>query len=225
VSTIAIIGAGPGLGLSIARVFGRKGFSVALISRTQSRLDELARTLGDEGITARGFTGDVMDRQSLAAALATAKQSFGSIDVLEFSPAPHTSVPGVEMVGALDVTVDTMAPQIEFYLYSAIAAVREVLPEMIERGEGTLLFTTGGGSVSPIPMMGNINAAAAALRNWALNLNGALAGSGVHAAHVAINLLIDSGPEQASAGAIAPVYWSAYRERSTAEYVYALDAD
>ncbi|KQX75067.1 SDR family oxidoreductase [Aeromicrobium sp. Root472D3] len=224
-STIAIVGAGPGLGLAIARVFGEQGFSVALISRTQSRLDELAETLGDEGIEARGFASDVMDRDSLAAALASAKESFGSIDVLEFSPAPHSPVPGLEMVGALDLTVDSMAPQLEFYLYSAIAAVREVLPEMLERRSGTLLFTTGGGSISPIPMMGNINAASAALRNWAVNLNGALAGSGVHAAYVAINLLIDSGPEEASAAAIAPLYWTAYEARDTAEYLYALDSD
>lgn len=224
-STIAIVGAGPGLGLAIARVFGVEGFSVALISRTQSRLDELARTLGDEGIEARGFAGDVMDRESLAAALAAAKETFGSIDVLEFSPAPHAPVPGLEMVGAMDLTVDSMAPQLEFYLYSAIAAVREVLPEMLERGSGTLLFTTGGGSISPNPAMGNINAASAALRNWAVNLNGALPDTGVHAAYVAINLLIDSGPEKASAAAIAPLYWTAHQARDTAEYIYALDAD
>ena len=35
---IAIVGVGPGLGLSIARRFGREGYAVALISRTQSRL-------------------------------------------------------------------------------------------------------------------------------------------------------------------------------------------
>jgi short-subunit dehydrogenase len=40
--TIAIVGAGPGLGLSIAKVFGRNAFQVALISRTQSTLDGLA---------------------------------------------------------------------------------------------------------------------------------------------------------------------------------------
>ena len=74
-------------------------------------------------------------------------------------------------------------------------------------------------------MMGNINAASAALRNWALNLNGALADSGVHASYVAINLLIDSGPERASAAAIAPLYWTAHEARDTAEYLYALDAD
>ena len=39
---IAIIGAGPGLGLEIARAFGRKGFDVALVARDQSKLDVLA---------------------------------------------------------------------------------------------------------------------------------------------------------------------------------------
>lgn len=38
---IAIIGAGPGLGRSIARRFGREGFTVALISRTAPKLDRL----------------------------------------------------------------------------------------------------------------------------------------------------------------------------------------
>jgi NAD(P)-dependent dehydrogenase (short-subunit alcohol dehydrogenase family) len=37
-SVIAIVGAGPGLGLSIARRFGHEGFSVALISRTPANL-------------------------------------------------------------------------------------------------------------------------------------------------------------------------------------------
>jgi hypothetical protein len=67
---------------------------------------------------------------------------------------------------------------------------------MREAGAGTLLFTTGGGSVDPIPMLGNVNAAAAALHNWVINLNKELAGSGVYAGHVAIGVWIgDGGPE------------------------------
>jgi NAD(P)-dependent dehydrogenase (short-subunit alcohol dehydrogenase family) len=42
---IAIVGAGPGLGLAIARRFGREGFKVALISRAKPRLDALAAEL------------------------------------------------------------------------------------------------------------------------------------------------------------------------------------
>src|SRR5665648_504941 len=45
--TIAIIGAGPGLGAAVARRFGAEGFSIGLISRDQAKLDELAAQLQD----------------------------------------------------------------------------------------------------------------------------------------------------------------------------------
>ncbi|WP_024794811.1 SDR family NAD(P)-dependent oxidoreductase [Tomitella biformata] len=44
-TTVAVIGAGAGLGLATARRFGREGFSVALISRTRENVDRLAADL------------------------------------------------------------------------------------------------------------------------------------------------------------------------------------
>lgn len=76
-STIAIIGAGPGLGLATAHRFGREGFSVALISRTQENLDRLAAELATEGITARGYTPNVRDPHALQAALEAAVTDLG----------------------------------------------------------------------------------------------------------------------------------------------------
>ena len=49
---ITIIGAGPGLGLEIARAFGQKGFDVALVARSQANVDSLAGELVAEGIQA-----------------------------------------------------------------------------------------------------------------------------------------------------------------------------
>ncbi|WP_236706134.1 SDR family NAD(P)-dependent oxidoreductase, partial [Frankia sp. ACN1ag] len=86
--TIAIVGAGPGLGLSIARRFGREGFAVALLSRNQATLDDLAGQLTRDGITAAGFAADVLDRPSLVDALTRVEAQLGPIDVLEYSPAP-----------------------------------------------------------------------------------------------------------------------------------------
>ncbi|MBB5826680.1 SDR family NAD(P)-dependent oxidoreductase [Micromonospora carbonacea] len=71
--TIAIVGAGSGLGQSIAKTFGGNGFSVALVSRTQSKLDALAAELGQAGVDAAGFAADVMDRASLVDAFARIK--------------------------------------------------------------------------------------------------------------------------------------------------------
>jgi short-subunit dehydrogenase len=213
---LAIVGAGPGLGLSIARLFGTHGFDVALIARDKTRLDGLVADLAGSGVTAAAFAADVTDRPSLTRALQQAQQRFGQIDVLEYSPAARE----VEMAGPLEATPDNTQGQIEYYLCGAMTAAWQVLPAMREAGAGTLLFTTGGGSITPHPAMGNINAAAAALRNWVLNLHQVLDGSGVYAAHVAISTWIGSGAPEAEPGAIAATYWDLYQKRDRAEANY-----
>ncbi|MFG2456160.1 hypothetical protein ACGFWE_03665 [Streptomyces sp. NPDC048523] len=63
-TSIAIIGAGPQLGLAIARTFGSHGLDVALISRNRDKLDGLVGKLRAEGITAAAFprTSSTMTR-------------------------------------------------------------------------------------------------------------------------------------------------------------------
>lgn len=64
--TIAIVGAGPGLGAAVARKFGREGFAVALIARNRTKLEALEKDLAADGVTARGYVADVRDRDPLA---------------------------------------------------------------------------------------------------------------------------------------------------------------
>ena len=105
--------------------------------------------------------------------------------------------------------------------YGAVTAAAQVLPAMRKAGAGTLLFTTGGGSINPNPaMVGNINAASAALRNWVLNLNQLLDGTGVYAGHVAISAWIGSAPALTEPDAIAATYWDLHRGRYCAEVNY-----
>ena len=157
--TIVIVGAGPGLGLSIGKVFGRHGFTVALVARDQAKLDALAGQLGELGIDAAGFAADIMDRPSLVEAFKQIEQRYGAVDVLEYSPAPHTPVPGITMTGPIEATVENLQPQIEFYLHGAVTATHQVLDAMVDRGAGTLFYTTGASSVNPRPMMGNVGPA------------------------------------------------------------------
>ena len=213
---ITIIGAGPGLGLAIARAFGQKGFDVALVARDRSRVDALAAQLTAEGIQARGFTADVGAPDTIRAALRSIRETLGPIDVLEFSPADRT----LESVDAVDVTMENLQPQIDFYLGGAIAAVGEVLPDMVAAGSGTVLVTTGGGALAPTPVRGNVNIAAAGLRNWTLNLNAALAEKGVYVGFVAITALIGGGRPDAEPAVIAQSYVTLHDERRDAELHY-----
>ncbi|MEU6353579.1 SDR family NAD(P)-dependent oxidoreductase [Streptomyces sp. NPDC047072] len=224
-SSIAIIGAGPQLGLAIARTFGSQGFDVALVSRNRDNLDGLVGKLAAEGITAAAFPADVLDRDALEKALHDAAARFGGIDVLEYSP--------VGTFGATALTTPTETEpadvqlQIEFQLYGAIAATQAVLPAMREAGAGTLLYTTGAGSLDPVPQVGNVNAAAAALRNWAINLHKELDGTDIQAAHIGIDVSIGTpavpGFPTAQPEEISPVYWDLHTtKRDQAELVFSL---
>lgn len=213
-ATIAVVGAGPGLGLSIARTFGRQGFDVALISRNQDRLAGLVETLRAAGIGAEAFAADVADRAALTGALTAAADQFGTIDVLEFSP-----MSGLHMCAPEEVTVENMAPQMEEVLYGAITATQAVLPAMLERGAGSLLYTTGGGAIEPYPFLATVNAAQAALRNWARNLHNTLGSRGVYVGHVAINTAIsDTSPGDgipyAAPDVIAAQHWELHEQRN-----------
>jgi short-subunit dehydrogenase len=59
--SIVIVGAGPNLGLAIARRFGREGLPVGLVSRDQAKLDKLATQLEGEGVKALGRVADIRD--------------------------------------------------------------------------------------------------------------------------------------------------------------------
>jgi NAD(P)-dependent dehydrogenase (short-subunit alcohol dehydrogenase family) len=222
---IALVAAGGRLGLSLGRVFGGHGFDVALIARSKERLSVLTGKLAAEGVSAAGFPADVTDRSALTAALASAAGRFGGIDVLHYSSPGAGTTETLRDTGALDVTVDNLQPQVETTCYGAITATRAVLPVMLAAGTGTLLYTTGGASVTPAPVFASAGMAGAALRKWALTLNGALAARGVYAAHVAIGTWI-AGTPGAPEGAplkepddIARLYWDLHTSREPAEHL------
>ena len=223
--TLAIVGAGPGLGASIARRFGREGYRVALLSRNPGRLAALAGQLRGAGVDARPYPADVLEPQTLHDTLIRAADELDGIDMLEYSPAPSDQAGPLAAVGAVDLTVAAAARQIEYYLYGGITAVQAVLPSMIERGSGAVVVTTGASSGPLVhPPFANIAAASGALRNWTLNLHAALAPKGVYAAHVAIAAWIGQGGPRSQPDTIAESYWQLVHDRSQAELFYVDDS-
>lgn len=219
--TIAIIGAGPGLGLALARKFGQNGHSAALISRNGKKLDALVAELTADGIEAAGFVADAGDPASLTSALEAARERFGSIDVLEFSPHSGNAE---SMIDPLDVTAENLRPAVETMLFGAVSAVQAVLPAMREKGTGTVLLTAGTGSIDPVPLFGTLNTAQAAARNWALNLHKQLADTDVYVAHVAIGVGIgETAPAPGypfkTPAELADLYWDLHVARAVPELV------
>src|SRR5437764_823096 len=135
-SLLTVVGAGPGMGLAIARLFGQNGFSVVLIARDKDKLDSLVDQLGAEGIKAKGFTADVADHTSLISAFNAIKEEFGQVDVLEFSPSNRE----LPMASATELTIESIQAWMDFYVYGAVTVVQQVLPDMLACNSGTLLF-------------------------------------------------------------------------------------
>lgn len=81
--TIAIVGAGPGLGFSLAKRFGREGFRVAQITRNRETLAGLTADLANRGIIAEGFADEVTQGETIRQAFREIERRFGQVDVFE----------------------------------------------------------------------------------------------------------------------------------------------
>ena len=181
-STIAIVGAGPNLGGAVARRFGREGFSVALISRDQAKLDALAAELGEEGITAQGFAADVREPIELEGALARAAETLGAVTVLQYSPLPARTY----LKPVLDLTPELALDALQFSAIGLIVAARAVLPAMREAGAGSILLINGGTSVQSRPDFAGTSVAFPAETAYGEMLHAALKDEGVHVAQMVI---------------------------------------
>ena len=53
-----VVGAGAGLGLSIAQRFGKEAYAIALIARRPEALAKCINTLMQASVTAKGFSAD-----------------------------------------------------------------------------------------------------------------------------------------------------------------------
>lgn len=185
--TAAVIGVGPGLGMSMAHRFGREGYDVALVSRSDTRHASYVSALGDKGVKAEAFVADVSDRARLLSTL----DEIGDVDLLYYGPgtmdldAPRPSA-------IIEATSDEVREAMTG-VYPAVDVVGRVLPGMLERGTGGLLFAGGLSAVQPIPFLGALAVSSAALRNYVVTLNAGLVGTGIYAGTLTIGGLVERG--------------------------------
>ncbi|HEY8719210.1 SDR family NAD(P)-dependent oxidoreductase [Pengzhenrongella sp.] len=184
--TIAIFGAGTGLGTSVARRFGREGFRVALVGRRTAPLDALVTTLAAEGIEAAAFSADLLETDKIPALVGAITERFGRIDVVEYAP-----ISGSTFTPAAELTADVLEDLISLYLLTPVELVRAVLPQMLERGDGGILIGHGGSAVEGVPFMSGFGPVMAAARNYIYSLHGELADKGIYAGTLTVNAMIE----------------------------------
>lgn len=208
-TTLAIIGAGSGLGAATARRFAKEGFSVALIARNRQRVDALAAELVEEGITAQGFTANVRDRASLIAALDEATTALGPIEVLQYSPLPQKEF----LRPVLETTPDDALAAIEFSVLGPIAAVHHVLQGMRVLGRGTVLFVNGGTAVRPRSDFAGTTISFAGQSAYGQALHEQLAPENVHVGQLVIPGGIEQGHAEKDPTVLAEKLWGIHAGR------------
>ena len=202
-TTIAIVGAGTGLGAAVARRFGAEGFSVALISRDQNKLDQLAAELTADGITARGYAASVRDPDALTAALAQAADELGPIEVFEYSPIPQKEF----LRPVLDTTVEDLTAAVEFSIYGPVTALHQVLDGMRALGRGSILFVNGGSGARPNRAVAGTSIAFAGEAAFASMLHDTLATENIHVGQLVIPGAIEPGHPHNDPAVLAGLLW------------------
>jgi short-subunit dehydrogenase len=213
-TTIAIIGAGKGLGAAVARRFGKEGFAVGLVSRHQGRLDALAAELEQDGVQAKGFAADVRDPESIASALEQVTETLGPIEVLQYSPLPQKDF----MRPVLETTPADLKGPVEFSIYGPVAAVHQVLPGMRFLGEDatpSILFVNGGSAVKPGRNVTGTSVAFAGQAAYAELLHEVLGEEGIYVGQLIIGGRIIEGDPEKGPDVLADQLFELHRKRDT----------
>ncbi len=201
----AIAGVGPGMGLALCRRFGREGFHVAMLGRTEARLAEIHEQLREEGIECSMHVADVTDRKAVAAAFQRIGQAHGAPEVLIFNAfLRRTSAPS--LLTELDV-IDSVRVNV----VGALHCVRQVVADMRYKRRGTILFTGGGSAVDPPVQVAALGIGKAGLRNLCFSLARELAYHDVHVATVTIFDHINPGT-RFDPDTIAEEYWKLHAQ-------------
>lgn len=209
-TTVAIVGAGPGLGAATARRFAAEGFAAALVSRSREHVDALAADLVAEGVRARGYVADVRDGAALGSALAAAAEAQGVVEVLQYSPLPHR-----DFLKPLARTsrADLVAAH-EFAVLGPLAAVDAVLPGMRATGRGTVVFVNGGSAVRPRAGVAGTSVAFAGEAALARLLHDDLALEGIHVAQLIVPGEIVAGHPRKDPAVLAQRVWEMHTGRT-----------
>ncbi|MGR4069591.1 SDR family oxidoreductase [Billgrantia sp. C5P2] len=135
---IAIVtGASSGIGHAAARLFASEGASVIVSARRQDKLDALVETIARDGGSAVAVAGDVCDAHLAQRLVATALERFGGLDIA------FNNAGIVGPMGPLqDMKPSDWHDVMHTNLNGAFLGAKYQIPALLQRGGGSLLFTS-----------------------------------------------------------------------------------
>lgn len=205
----AVVGVGPGLGAAVARRFATE-YSVAISARSADYLRTLGAEIKAAGGNAVEVPADVGDRAQVESAFQSIRERLGPIDVLIYNA-------GSGAFGTIaDITPEQYESSWRVNAFGAFVSAKQVVPDMIARGRGTILFTGATAGVKAGARSVAFGPAKFAMRGLAQSLARDLGPRGIHVAWINVDGSIDipgrripglEPEDMLNPDAIAETYW------------------
>ena len=182
---IVVVGAGPGLGASVARRFGREGYDVALLSRDEDQLTQLGTAMQAEGITTGWTAVDATDDAALRGAVTRFAGHAGHLDVLHFNPSAFRHE------DPLTLSPDALLADVRLGVGALLTAVQAARPFM---PAGARITATGSMAADqPWNEAASLGVQKAGLRNLVRSIDTTLKPAGIRAVSVTVNGTLSRG--------------------------------
>jgi NAD(P)-dependent dehydrogenase (short-subunit alcohol dehydrogenase family) len=171
-----IVGAGPGLSASLARLFSREGMRVVVAARNTAKLAALSTQTG-----AQTFACDAVDPDQVARLFGEVEERIGAPEVVVYNASgrlrgPLIELSPAEVAGALAVSA-----------FGGFLVAQQAARRMLPKGSGAILFTGASASVKGYAQSAPFAMGKFALRGLAQSMARELAPQGIHVAHFVID--------------------------------------
>jgi NAD(P)-dependent dehydrogenase (short-subunit alcohol dehydrogenase family) len=175
---IIVVGAGPGVGGSVARRFAREGYDVGLVGLGRP-LEELGTALQGQGVNAGWAEADVTDDMALREAVERLAGYTGRVDLLHYNPSAYRPK------DPLTLTVAELLEDVTLGVGGLLTAVQAARPFMTA---GARVTATGSVAADrPSPQAASLGVQKAGLRNLVHSLDRTLAPDGIRAVSVTVD--------------------------------------
>lgn len=203
--TLLLVGLGPGLSAAVSRAFAKNGHRIAFIVRTPAHVADFEQQFAAEGIEAKGAAADASNPEALAQGLGALVDAWGVPDVLLY----NVSIFRQEVPS--EIKPEEFVFDFRLNVQGALVATQTVLPGMLQRGSGTLLYTGGGAALSHSAPFTSLGVGKAAMRHLVHCIADEVRPKGISVGTFLINGAIKPGtpfgPE-----VIAPHYYAFYEK-------------
>lgn len=181
--TVLITGASKGIGCGIAKVFAKQGANTVIVARHLDAAQAVADELKAAGYEAMGVAADVADKASLQAAVQTAVEAYGGLDILCANAGIFPSASLEEM------TEEDWDTVMNTNLKGTLFSVQTCLPELKKSAAGRVVITSSiTGPITGFPgwshygaskagQLGFIRTAAIELAKYGITVNAVMPGN------------------------------------------------